>query len=799
MTSKAQKSDAAGSAEVKSAPTGLRRRWTIFIVQHSHIDIGYTEKQELTAEQHAQFMRQAVQLALSPRQKTRDDASRFKFTCEGFWQVEQFLAKATAKERRDLVRALKSGVMELSASRLHFTELLDQDLLRRSLQPALQFARQEGIPLQLAMQCDINGLSWGMADALADVGVRWLSMNINPHHGGNPLGKANVPFYWESPSGKRILAWNGMSYHKANLFGVMGGQTPDCDPGVPGFDSPGSWTFSDVQDITFAERKLLPFLQWLETSGYPYDFLPLMGSGLYTDNSPPSEQYCRIIQEWNAKHGAAVHLRSATQAEFFEHLERHATSLPVYRGDWTDWWSDGVASTPQDTLLFRNAQRTRHLLDLLDPESRVVSPARREAIDDKLMLYAEHTFGYSHPSLSSLLPQQVFLRKTKHAVDADVLASTALYDVLRTRGEGEFTDRRPFEYTVLNPLKTAVRSVAYLPLDFWEAPTVQAGYRVVDETGRSYPQQTEDSPRGWTVAVTVDLGPGEQRQLKLVTPGEAKPGETPAGEAFENEWYRAAWSQDKGIVNLTDRATGAQVLDSSLGALGSPIYQLFTGGDRTLGGRGWRLKGAVERPQDEVSAGQCTAIKRVATGPVYERWEFHYQVSGATAYALVATFSHHLPQIELTARLMKTDVRDPEGMYVLFPFAVPGGAWHWDKPGALIRPGLDQLPQSCADYYLVQHGAALAGKGCGVAWATLDAPLVQLGRLRLWTYSTSIEPTGPLYSWLTNNKWETNFRVSCGGAYDFRYVVRIGPTFSDAGQAAAQARSLSYPPLVMRK
>ena len=52
--------------------------------------------------------------------------------------------------------------------------------------------------------------------------------------------------------------------------------------------------------------------------------------------------------------------------------------------------------------------------------------------------------------------------------------------------------------------------------------------------------------------------------------------------------------------------------------------------------------------------------------------------------------------------------------------------------------------------------------------------MVQLGKLRLWTYSTSIEPTGPLYSWLTNNKWETNFRLSCGGAYDFRYVIQMG-------------------------
>ena len=776
------------------APT-LNRRWTVFVIQHSHIDIGYTEKQEIIADQHAQFIRQAVQLALAPEQKARDASCRFKFTCEGFWQVEQFLSRATPKERRDFIRALKLGVMELSASRLHFTELLDQDLLRRSLRPAVEFARKEGIPLRMSMECDINGLSWGMADALAETGVRWLSMNINPHHGGYPFGRPLVPFHWESPSGKRILAWCGMAYHKANLFGLMGGQTPDGDPGVPGFRLAGTNTVIDVQDIAFAERKLVPLLQWLETTDYPYDFLPLMGSGLYTDNSPPGQLCCRIIRDWNAKHGRTVHVRTATQAEFFLHLEQHARNLPVHRGEWTDWWSEGVAATPQDTLVFRNAQRTRHLLDLLDPAQRIVGPARRAALDDKLMLYAEHTFGYSHTALSTLLTHQVFMRKTQHAVEADALASGGLYDVLRTRGEGMFTDRRPLDYRVLNPLPAPVQSVAYLPLDFWEWPTVQTGFRVEDDQGRICPHQVEGSPRGWTVAVAVDLGAGEARRVKLVAPGSAAPAEPPETEAFENAWYRVAWQKDKGILGLTDRGSGVQVLDPAVGALGSPIYQLFPGGDR--GGAGTVVP-PRRRPADQVTAGRCTAIKRVASGPVYERWEFHYEVPGASQYALVAPFYRDLPQFELIARLIKTDVRDPEGMYVLFPFAVPGGIWHLDKPGAAIRPGLDQLPQSCTDYYLVQHGATLAGGACGVAWTTLDAPMVQLGKLRLWTYSTQIEPTGPLYSWLTNNKWETNFRLSCGGAYDFRYLIQLGRPWAEAAPALAQVRALSYPPLVMR-
>ena len=171
---------------------------------------------------------------------------------------------------------------------------------------------------------------------------------------------------------------------------------------------------------------------------------------------------------------------------------------------------------------------------------------------------------------------------------------------------------------------------------------------------------------------------------------------------------------------------------------------------------------------------------------------------GAVNYTLEATFYRDLPVIDLAARLVKTDVADPEGMYVALPFAVAGGAWSLDKPGGPIRPGTGQLPGTCCDYYCLQHGAVLAGSRTGVVVATLDAPLVQIGKLRLWEYNTAIKPTGPLYSWLTNNKWETNFRILTGGAYEFRYRIEVAAAYKDAAAGVARCRALSYPPLVLR-
>jgi hypothetical protein len=779
-----------------AAPVAGRRKWKIFVVQHSHIDVGYTQKQEVIADYRAQFLREVLRLAYSPEQRRRPEEARFKWTCEGFWAVEQFLAQATAAERARLVGAMKEGLVELTAAYFHMTELSDMGLLRRSVSYAARFARQEGLPLQVAMECDINGLSWGMADAYAEVGVKYLSMNTNPHHGGYLFGHPLVPFQWESPAGKRLLTWNGLTYHKANQFGLMGGVAPDTDPGIPGFVLPSPEQYVEVKDISFAERRLLPYLDWLEKTGYPYDFLLLTGSGVYTDNSPAGDAPCRLTQDWNQKHGDEVQVRTATLREFFAHVEKNARELPVYRGEWTDWWSEGVASAPVDTLIYRNAFRVRRTLDMLDPRRELVADRQLEAIDRKLLLYAEHTFGYSHPQQTSLLVQQVFARKTKHAVDADELANVALLRVLHAKGEGEFKARRPYEYTVLNPLTAPVRSVAYLPIDSWEAPIVHQGFRVVDERGVTYEHQVEHVARGWTVAVRVDLGGQQRLMLKLVAASPLAEPAKPERSGFENEYYRVAWTPSRGIVGFVDKATGQNVLDcTKLGALGSPVYQVFPNGNRQKAGR---TVGTRIRPHDETTAGKCTAVRCVIAGPVYERWEFQYEVPNTPSYVLSATFFHGLPQIELTASLQRLDVRDPEGMYVLFPLADDGGVWYLDKPGAPIRPGLDQLPKACCDYYCIQHGAALVGPRHGVALATLDAPLVDIGAIRLWSYSTSIEPKGPLYSWLSNNKWETNFRLSCGGAYEFRYLLHASTDFTDAKAAIERCRTLSYPPLTLR-
>lgn len=81
------------------------KQFKIYLINHSHIDVGYTERQEKMTVYQADFMRQAVDFALSDRQEARDSRSKFKFTAEGFWAVEQYLKRYGEQGKERLIAA----------------------------------------------------------------------------------------------------------------------------------------------------------------------------------------------------------------------------------------------------------------------------------------------------------------------------------------------------------------------------------------------------------------------------------------------------------------------------------------------------------------------------------------------------------------------------------------------------------------------------------------------------------------------------------------------------------------------
>lgn len=759
-------------------------KFTIYMIYHSHIDIGYTERQEKIARYQAEFTKQAIHNVLNN--------SKFKYTAEGFWAIEQYLKKYP-NGKDDLIKAIKTKRFEMTACYFHLAELLNIKNLNKSLDYAYNFSLENNIePTKVAMACDINGFSWGFSDALFDHGVKYLMTNINTHHGGAPFKKPLVPFYWETPNKRKILVWNGLTYHKCNLLGLIPGSTPKGDPGVPGLE-PTESGFVDVNEPDdYAKERIFSMIKGLKNQGYEYNFLPLCGSGLYTDNSPVGIEHVELIDKWNKLYGDQIEIKLSTIEEFFEFLET-LEDIPTYKGDWTDWWTDGVLSTPNETKLFRNAQRNQKLIDLLDPSGSLYRKDDSEKLANQLILYSEHTWGHS-ASWSDpyrLLVQQLDLRKANLAIEADILSSTILDEVSEAIGEGEFTHRRPYEYLIVNPHSEAVKTICYLPTDFWEeGHFVNKKIIVVDKSGKQYATQRTYTLRGAFVSVIVDMLPNEKKLLKIQVSDEQVQSIENEFGVFNGKYYKVKYDET-GIISIEHN--GIETIVDGKTKLGFPIYQVFPNGKRQdAAGFGYSSR---KIPECKYYFATNVSLIIKECGPLFTILRYTFDLVGNKKTAVEFKLFNELNKIEITNEFAHDLEVDPEGLYVEFPFNLPNGKWMLDKPGAFIYPGT-QLPDTCCDYYAIDRGVILEGESSSIAINTLDTPMISIGDIKLWNFTTQIENKGSMFSWILNNKWETNFRTDCSGYIESRYIISFSNDINDAKQ---ELEIQDIPVLTLRK
>lgn len=68
---------------------------TMYIVHHSHTDVGYTDLQERVVHAQAGYIRTVLQIMRKP------ENSDFRWNCETWFCVEEFLKDAAPDERAE--------------------------------------------------------------------------------------------------------------------------------------------------------------------------------------------------------------------------------------------------------------------------------------------------------------------------------------------------------------------------------------------------------------------------------------------------------------------------------------------------------------------------------------------------------------------------------------------------------------------------------------------------------------------------------------------------------------------------
>lgn len=792
----------------------LKKDWTVYLIHHAHTDIGYTERQEKLMRYHCDFIKQAIDI-LDEIHETGDTLHEgFVWQCENFWQVENFYERADEVYKKKFEQYVLSGEIGLSGNYLNLTELVTESVLHAKLSRAKDFGEKIGHPVTAGMCADINGMSWGYADALYEHGIRNFFSCLHPHHGMFPLYKKTMPFYWESPKGHRILVWNGDHYHLGNeMFMAPHGGTAymvrdEYSKPLIDFDILNkSAEDTKEKEIKISTTRIERYLKNLENEDYKYSFVPLMVSGVVSDNAPPNREIAARVHELNTYYGGRITFKMVNLEQFFDVVRRECKEIPVYSGDWTDWWADGVGSTPAEVKLYREAARKYNLCKKLDTDGTLGDKVLMDKAAEALMLYSEHTWGYSS-SVSEpweSLVNVLDLKKSGYAVLAHNLASENLDKILAAKGEVSISVDRGSIYKIVNPHHFDIHTKAYLYIEYWEyiegiRYSAKMPFEVVDvKTGKVITSQVKQTARAIQVEVEVSLAAHEEKLVKIcplpityqTTQSHAHIGADGVEdllctdnfredtEEIETENLLVRMDDVRGIYSIIDKSSGKELMrgDSSCGAFAG-IYEVTDIKD-----------GACETRKDMGRNRKANKTKRyeaklcdrqiAENGDIYVAVRLDYELFGTGLYTVFVKIYKHQPKIEVMVRIHKESRWEPENLYVALPFtAGADSTLYTDKTGCIIRPGIDQLPGSCQDFYLIQNGVLWQSGEHSVAVMTKDAPLIALGDLRakpvkLCDGHDKAQNKAPVYSWVMNNYWETNFRVNLGGFYEFAYTMML--------------------------
>ena len=735
------------------------RPWEVYFVQHTHTDIGYTRPQTEILAEHLRYIDFALDYC-DQTDRLPEDA-RFRWTCETSWAVREYLKCRPASQIARLKRRVEEGRIELTAMLLNWAEVADENALLNSLEAVRSF-QEAGWPVQTAMQDDVNGMAWCLADYFPNLGIKYVTSGINATRALLPFAVPTA-FWWESPSGKRVLAFRADHYMTGNMIG-LGAGLEGLEAGLP------------------------RYLEKLAANGYAMNQVSLQYSGYYTDNAPPSTVAAELIRQWNDTY-LYPRLRSATVSEFLAAVEReHGAGLPVLRVAWPDWWTDGYGCALRETAAGRATQggmlANQGLLAMAALQGAQLPEALREqtaAVMDNLHFYNEHTFGAAE-SISDPLAENTQVQwseKSSYAWQA-VMHSRLLREAALGQLQAFLTPAEVPTIAVYNTLNWPRSGLLTLFVDHQILPR-DGTFRLTDAAGQEITFQRLDSrAEGSTWALWVEDIPALGSKVYRIETGMA-PAFPPGTSTFragkiENRFYRAEVDPEKGALrSLYDRELGLELLDPQreweLGQFIDERLQDRRSLEALRMGPHTRttLQNVVVEPGEDGAIWQSLVIRGSCPG-----------FAGMTPVRCEVRFYKTVKRIELLFKVRKEAVTDPEAVYVAFPFALPEGGLVFEAQGGVVRPGENQLAGTATDWNTVQNFAAVRSPQGQIVLVCDQLPLVQFGGIQTGRYQSGAVPgSQQIFSWVLNNYWTTNFRASQEGEMRWSYQLTSGPDASN--------------------
>ncbi|MBN9328511.1 MAG: hypothetical protein BGO38_12625 [Cellulomonas sp. 73-145] len=715
----------------------------VLLLGHTHHDVGYTNSPRIVDRAHKDMVRRVLDLC--DRDAT-PGPDQLRWTFEVARPVLRFLQEAPEPDVARLRARVAEGRISVTGGYLNMTQLPSTAELEAGYE-AVDAFRAAGLRVRTEQHGDVNGIAWGTVEAMRRAGLDRLVMALNPDHGRPPLVQPSG-FWWEGVSGHRVFVWLSTHYGVGEEWGIVDG------------------------DTDAAERHISQFVAALEARpSYPFD-VAVVHAG--NDNRWPTARFLDVVRDWNRRH-PELPMRTATIDDALDRLLAGAAGdLPVVRGEWSDWWSHGHGSTAREVAVYREARSfaraagttlglTRLRGDGSPALAEVVGyrrgPCRLRAddevlhdlaaVEEQLLLFTEHTWGswesYSKPF--STFSHSAWNAKAGFAYTAfDEARDLAVEGFFRLLASGP-GDARAAEraLAVVNPTASPRREPVEVEVD-----------------GRTRTRAVVAVPAFGTTLVPLPPQPVPGGHADAITYG-----------SFTVRFDAAAG----GVVSIVDRWDGRELVDpAALHGLGAVVVEeVVPGSVHPMTDNPKAFRPEDPGPPFRQSAAPATGVPEVLEAPGLRQLRWRSEPAGLPPATTTLTLYEDVDAIDLEVDLAKPERFGPESIFVAFPFLAQHPEVLLETAGAVFAADTEQLPDTSKDWYSIQHAVGVNGEHGGFLWATLDAPLVQLGGFRTGLWATTLDATaGHLNSWLMNNLHFTNFQARQEGTRRYRY--RLVPT-----------------------
>lgn len=736
------------------------RQWTVYIYPHSHVDIGYTNTQANVEVIHKRNLEQAILLA--EKTKNYPEGARFLWNPEVTWPIERYLHSSKPQQQKDkLMNALKNGAIAMDAGYINTnTSAGNDEEIFELFRYGKEMEKQTGRRIETMVQVDIPGVAWGVVSVASQLKIPYILALFNGYDRTGYSHELNFrPFWWVAPDGKsKVLFLQPGSYNPGAL--IKGKYFWPLMAGQMDTTKLMQLVKTDHPRQNFIDSYLAEKLPELERADYyPYDIFPM--TWCMADNTPIDADLPEAVKSWNEEFAyPRLVICSATQMmRAFD--EKYGEVIPELKGDFTEYWTDGLGSNAKYTGMNREVKerltQTETLWSMLHPDSAAPRAEIQEAWRN-VLLSTEHTWAYMAPEQEPIC-SEILGVKFGYFNEAARKTGALLKTTLPT-GEGPII-------AVFNTLSWNHSGVVKLSAE------QSKRYRsVTDATGNEVLSQRLST--GELAFMATDIPALGYAKYKLSDKKSKKAGTFVNGHVLDNGVVKLAIDPETGDIS-TLMYEGKEYVDKKA-TIAVNSYRYLRGGDTP----GKAAKATNIRISIKEN-GTLLATLRVES-----------DAEGCNSLTREVTVFAGMPDVELVNTVDKIAIKDKEGIHFGFAFNIPNPKTRVDIPWGVMELEKDQLAAGNRNWIAFQRWLNISNEEQGITWCAPNACTFESGDLTanvlggayespLWV--RRLQPSATIYSWALNNHWHTNFSLSQEGKIVFRYHILPHATAFNAGES----------------